>query len=261
MPRSASHGPAASLRRIRLIAAQALGEALRLRLAGLFAAVAALLVLGSHWLREFNFGTAELTFIGDFGLGVIGLLGTLLAALATAQLFFNGLAAGAAACVLTRPVRRSEFIAGQFAGVAGLLALFTAALGGLLGALMEWRGLQLGVSPPALPVFFSACALQWMKFTLVAAMTLGVCACAGSPLFAAWAGLLLAVIGHLRPFATGALEWLRVWPNLALFDAGEVFAAGRAPAGLVLAGLAGYWAVCLVVLGVLASHAFRHREF
>lgn len=261
MNESAHHGPVASLRRIRLIAAQAVGEALRLRLAGLFAAVAALLLLGSRWLREFNFGATELLFIGDFGLGVIGLLGTLLAALATAQLVFNDFAAGSAACLFTRPVRRWEYIAGKLAGVAGLLALFTAALGGLLGALMWGRGMQLGVPPPALPVFFSACALQWMKFTLVAAMTLGVSAYAGSALFATSAGLLLAMIGHLRPFATGALEWLRIWPNLTLFDAGGMLAAGPAPASGLLAGLAGYWAACLLVFGVLASYAFRCREF
>jgi hypothetical protein len=254
-------GIAPTVRRVRLIAGQTLGEALRLRLAGLLVAVAGLLLVASRWLREFNFGTAELTFLGDFGLGVIGLLGTVLAALASAQLFFNDLGAGAAACILTRPVRRWEYLAGKFAGVAGLLALFTAVLGGLLGGLMLWRGSQLGAPLAALPVFLSACALQWMKFTLVAAMTLGVSAYAGSALFAAGAGLLLAVIGHLRPFATGALEWLRVWPNLALFDAGGVLAAGRVPGASELFALAAYWAACLGLFGVLSTYAFKHREF
>src|SRR5258708_21843284 len=143
-----------------------------MKLSLLLAAVAALLVLGALGLREFNFGTAELKFIGDFGLGAIGLLGTLLAALAPAQLFFGDLAGGAAACVLTRPVRRWEYVAGQLGGVAALLALFTAALGALLAALLWWRSGQLGVPPVSLPVLLSACALQWMKFTVVAGMTL-----------------------------------------------------------------------------------------
>jgi ABC-type transport system involved in multi-copper enzyme maturation permease subunit len=261
MNESRHNGIAPAMRRIRLIAGQALGAALRMRLAGLLAVVAALLLFGSRWLQELNFGTAELAFIGDFGLGVIGLLGTVLAALATAQLFFNDLAAGAAACILTRPVRRWEYLAGKLAGVSGLLALFTAILGGLLGGLMLWRGSQLGAPLVALPVFLSACALQWMKFTLVAAMTLGVSAYAGSALFAACAGLLLAVIGHLRPFATGALEWLRVWPNLALFDAGGVLAGSRVPAGAELLALIGYWAACMLLCGVLAMYAFTRREF
>lgn len=250
----------AALQRIRLIARQTLSEALRLRLWLLLAVVAVLMLAGSRWLRDFNFGAAELAFIGDFGLGVIGLMGTLLAALATAHLFFNDLA-GAAVCILTRPVRRWEYVVGKLAGVSGLLVLFTAVLGGLLGALLLWRGRQIGAEPVALQVFLSACALQWMKFTIVAAMTVCISAYAGSAMFASCAGLMLAVIGHLRPFATGALEWLRVWPNLALFDAEGVLASGQAPAGSVLLGVSGYWVACLGLLGALGSYVFKHREF
>lgn len=256
------NGISSALRRLRLLAGHTLGEALRLRLALLLAAMAVLLVMGSLWLRVFNFGAAELKFIGDLGLGAVGLAGTLLAALATSQLFFSDIAGGAAACVLTRPVRRWEYVAGKLGGVAALLALFTAALGALLAGLLLWRGSQLGAVPVALPVLLGACALQWMKFTLVAAMTLFISSYAGSALFASCAGLLGAVIGHLRPFAAGgALDWLRVWPNLALFDAEALLASGQPLAGSQLLGLTGYWAVGVLSFGVLASYAFKQREF
>jgi ABC-type transport system involved in multi-copper enzyme maturation permease subunit len=262
MSESRHRGIAPSLRRLRLLAGHTLGAALRMRLTPLLAAMAALLVLGSLWLRLFNFGATELKFIGDLGLGAIGLAGTLLAALATAQLFFADLAGGAATCVLTRPVRRWEYVAGKLGGVAALLALFTAALGALLAGLLLWRGSQFGAAPVILPVLLSACALQWMKFTLVAAMTLFISTYAGSALFASCAGLLGAVIGHLRPFAAGgALEWLRVWPNLALFDAEALLASGQPLAGSALLGLAGYWATGVLLFGGLASYAFKHREF
>lgn len=262
MTESRHNGIAPSLRRLRLLAGHTLGGALRMRLTLLLVVMAALLVLGSLWLRGFNFGAAELKFIGDLGLGAIGLAGTLLAALVTAQLFFSDLAGGAAACVLTRPVRRWEFVAGQLGGVAALLALFTAALGALLAGLLLWRGGQLGATPVTLPVLLSACALQWMKFTVVAAMTMLFSSYAGSALFASCAGLLGAVIGHLRPFAAGgALEWLRIWPNLALFDAEALLASGQLLAGSGLLGLTGYWLVCVLLFGGLASHAFKHREF
>jgi hypothetical protein len=262
MSKSRHTGVTPSLRRLRLLAGHTLGEALRLRLTLLLAAMAALLVLGSFWLQVFNFGAAELKFIGDFGLGALGLAGTLLAALATAQLFFSDIAGGAAACALTRPVRRWEFVAGKLGGVAALLALFTAALGALLAGLLWWRGSQLGAMPVNLPVLLSACALQWMKFIIVAALTLFISSYAGSALFASCAGLLGAVIGHLRPFeAGGALDWLRVWPNLALFDAEGLLASGQPLAGSLLPGLIGYWALCVLLFGVLASYAFKHREF
>jgi len=254
-------GPGASLRRIRLIARHTLGEALHLRLTLVLALAGATLVGGSLGLREFNFGGAELKFIGDFGLGALGLFGTLLAALATAQLFFRELETKAAYCVLTRPVRRWEYLAGKFAGAAGLLALFTVALGLLLAGLLVWRGAQLGAEPFALRVFLCACALLWMKTTLVAAMTLLVCSYAGSGLFASCAGLLLALVAQLRTFTPGGgLAWLRVWPNLALFDSESLLAAGQAPGALWILGLTAYWAAYVLLFGVLASYVFKHRE-
>jgi len=128
--------------------------------------------------------------------------------------------------------------------------------------MLLWRGSQLGVTPAALPVFLSACALQWMKFTVVAAMTLFICSYAGSALFASCAGLLLAMIGHLRPFAHGGgMDWLRIWPNLGLFDAEALLASGQPLAGSLLLSLIGYWAVCVVPFVALASYAFKQREF
>ena len=252
----------ASLRRIRLLAGYTLGDALRMRLALLLAAAAVLLLLGARWLGEFNFGAPELKLLGDFGLGALGLFGTLLAALAPAQLFFADLANGTAVCVLTRPARRWEYVAGKLLGVAALLALFTAALGALLAGLLLWRSGQLGAAPTPLPGLLSACALQWMKFTVVAAMTLLVCTYAGTALFASCAGLFLAVIGHLRPLARGgALELLRVWPNLALFDGEALLAAGLPLSGPQLLGLAAYWSACVLLLGFLASYALKRREF
>ena len=128
-----SSGAAASWCRLRLIARHTLGEALHLRLTLLLGLAGAALVGGALGLRDYNFGRAELKFIGDFGLGALGLFGTLLAALVTAQLFFREIETRSAYWVLTRPVRRWEYLGGKFAGIAALLALYTASLGLLLG--------------------------------------------------------------------------------------------------------------------------------
>ncbi|MDB6115542.1 MAG: hypothetical protein JWQ62_2487, partial [Lacunisphaera sp.] len=168
---------------------------------------------------------------------------------------------GAAGCVLARPVRRWEYVGGKFAGIAGVLALFTAILGLLLALVLAGRGTQLGVSAVGLRIFGCACALQWLKLTLVSALTLLVGSYACSTLFASCAGLLLALIAHLRPFAGGGwLTWLRAWPNLALFDSESLLAAGAAPAGAWLLQLTLYWAAYVLVLGALASHVFKRRE-
>lgn len=251
---------AASFRRIRLIAGHTLGEALHLRLPLLLAFIGGGLVLGTRWLQDFNFGAAELKFIADFGLGVIGFLGTLLGALATAHLFFADIENRAVHGVLTRPVRRWEYLAGKFAGVVALLTLFVMALALILAEVMARREAQLGATLAPLAVFLQACALQWLKITLVAAMTLLVCSYAGSALFASCTGLLLALVAQLRGFAAG-WWWLRFWPNLGLFDAEALLAGGQpAPAGWLLA-LAGYWAAYALLFVVVASYAFKRREF
>ncbi|MEO9113851.1 MAG: ABC transporter permease subunit [Lacunisphaera sp.] len=263
MPDHRQYSITASFQRVRLIARNTLGEALRLRLTLLLALIGAGLVVGALGLREFNFGSTELKFIGDFGLGALGGFGVLLAALATAQLFFSEIQGRAAYCVLTRPVRRWEYIWGKFCGIAALLALFTAALGALIGALLLWRGHQLGATTVPLSVFLCACAIQWLKLTLVAGMTLVVCSYSGSALFASCAGLILAVIAHVRPFLSdsGRMTWLRIWPNLSLFDAEAVLAAAQPPPTTVLFGMVGYWAVYVMVFGSIASYLFKQREF
>lgn len=252
----------AALSRVARIATQTLTEALRLRLAGLLVVTGGLLLLLALWLRTFNFGAAELKFIGEFGAGTIGLLGTVLAATATAHLYFRDVDGGLAAVVLTRIVGRGEYLAGKLAGVAALLALFVAALGALLGAVLLARGAQLGAGGGSAILFLQAAALAWLKLTLVAAMTLLVCSYASSELFAAGAGLLLAFVAHLRPFtaADGWLAWLRLWPNLGLFDAGALL-GGSAPGAGALAGLVLYWGGFLVLFLALTAHVFRRREF
>lgn len=259
-PEPQTAGVQASLRRIGLITRGTLGEALRLRLTGLLALVGGGLVAGALGLEEFNFGGAELKFIGDFGLGAIGGFGTLLAALATAQLFFNEIQGRAAHCLLTRSVRRWEYVWGKFFGMGALLALFTASLGALLALLIWWRGTQLGVPFMPLPAFLCACALQWLKLTLVAGMTLAICSYAGSALFASCSGLILTAAAHLRPF-TGGAAWFRAWPDLSVFDAEAVLAAARPLAPGVLAAAVGYWAIYAVAFGSIASYVFKRREF
>ncbi len=263
MANSDSAGIGESLHRIRLIAINTLGEAIRLRLTLLLGIIGGGLVLGALGLREFNFGSEELKFIGDFGLGALGGFGMLLATLATGQLFFSEIQGRAAYCLLTRPVRRWEYIWGKFAGMAALLALFVAALGTLIAGLLVWRGLQLGAPAISPAIFLPACAVVWLKLTLVAGMTLLVCSYSTSALFASCAGLIMTVIAHLRPFAngTGAFSWLRVWPNLALFDAEAVFAKMQPPAAVAIWGLLLYWVGYVVIFGSVASYAFKRREF
>ena len=253
----------ASLRRIHVVTRYTLGEVLHLRLLYLLLLVDGGLLFVAWQVREFNFGAAAAKFLSDFGLGAIGLSGMLLAALLTGQLFFNSIADGTVCFQLTRAVRRWEFVWGRFLGIAAALALFSAVSALLLGCLLTgqrgWSGGLIGT----VPVFCYAVAVLWLKMTLVAAMTLLVCSYASSALFASGAGLLLAMLGHLRPLAeemVGA-HWFRVWPNFALFDVEVIMTVGQLPSGVTMLAMLVYWSGYVVILGQLAVFVFKRREF
>jgi ABC-type transport system involved in multi-copper enzyme maturation permease subunit len=214
-------------------------------------------------LLEFNFGTAELKFTADIGLGGIGLLGTLLAALVTAQVFFDDLENGFAACVLAKAVRRWEYLGGRLVGVMALLILFVAGWTTLLAILIVMRESQLGATFVPMPVFLQAGALVWLKTTLVAAMTLLVCSYAGSALFASCAGILLAAIAHMRAFAGDGhgMGWLRIWPDLGAFAVDSLLSTGRGLGWHGLLSLGAYWMSFMVLFTALAVYVFKHREF
>ena len=221
------------------------------------------LVFIARQVREFNFGESAEKFLADCGLGAIGLGGMLLAALLTAQLYFNSIADGTVFFQLTRSLRRWEFIWGRFLGIAAALTLFSAVSALLLGGLLAWpHGWPTGLIG-TVPVFCYAVAVLWLKMTLVAAMTLLVCSYATSALFASGAGLLLALLGHLRPLAeeSGRGSWFRVWPNLALFDAESLLAVGTLPNLASMLAVLAYWAWYVVMFGQLAAFLFKRREF
>jgi hypothetical protein len=249
----------ASPQRVGCVARHTLAEALRLRLTVLLALVGAMLVLMALRLREFNFGHAELKFISDFGLGAIGLMGTLLAALGTAHLFFSDSSGGVVGCLLTRALRRWEYVAGKLIGIMALLALFVAALVVVLACVIALRERDLGGDSFPLSRLLQAGALVWLKLTLVAAMTLIVCAYAGSMLFAALAGLLLALVAQLRPLADPqhGLAWLRVWPNLGLFDTEPVLNGLAMPLPYLLV----YWIGYMVLFTGLAAYVCHQRDY
>jgi ABC-type transport system involved in multi-copper enzyme maturation permease subunit len=251
-----------SCRRIRLVGALTLAAAWRMRMADLVVAAGIALVGMVLALREFNFGAPELRFMADFGFGAIGLLGMLLAALVTAQVWFDDLEGGFAACLLAKAVRRWEFVAGRLAGVTLLLALVVALWSSELGLILAFRAAQLGVESVSVAVFIQACGLVGMKVVMVAAFTLLACSYARSAIFATCVGLMLAAISHLREFSTviGWLGWLRFWPDLGRFEIDSLLHGGRGLTPGQWLAVGGYWAGFLVLFAGVAAYVFRHRE-
>lgn len=244
-----------------LVARATFAEAIRLRLTWFIACGGVLLVAAAFWLRDLHFGTSEVRFLYDLGFGALGLSATLVAVLGTAQLFFSDVDSRLVAYVLARPVSRGAWVAGKLAGALAALAFFTGALGLLTAGLLAWRAGDLGLDLPW-PAVMRAAAALWLKAAIASAATLLVCTYARSAVFASGAGLLVVLIGHLRPMAaglplelslrgvTGAL--IRLWPDLTKFDP----SIGAAPGlEVVIYGL-GY----LAVLAWASALAFQLRD-
>ncbi|MGA2053349.1 MAG: ABC transporter permease subunit, partial [Opitutales bacterium] len=161
-------------------------EAVRQRFFNFLVLLSVALIGSAIFFRQFDFGASELKFISDFGMGGIFLFGSILAVVATAQLFFSEIENRTALTILAKPVRRWSFIAGKFLGVSLLLLVFVGLVVSLLAALLWWRQGQFvramqqhgDVFPADLRVQFWGLAvyaiLQWLKFSVLSAITIVV---------------------------------------------------------------------------------------
>lgn len=255
--------------RLGLIAAQTLRESLRQRTPYVVLLLALSLVAGAQVLRGFAFGGGELKFLGELGLGVVSLAGSVLAVASATQLFAGDLDRGAALWVLSKPVRRAEFVVGKFLGVWAALAGFVGVLVALVGGQLAARAFELGVpaGPLVVPLATAAGSLA-LKLGVVAALTLLLGSWVRTPLLALVAALLAVAACHLQPFAehawahsasavvrAGASALALALPNLAAFEPELANTAAGA-----FASLAGYALAYVTVLTGLACVVFRRRE-
>ncbi|MEI6862035.1 MAG: ABC transporter permease subunit [Verrucomicrobiota bacterium] len=277
-----------SVRRTSLIAGNTFLEAVRQRLFLFLVLLAVALVLGARFFQAFHFGsdlgTASLKFTFDFGLGALVFFGSILTITATAQLFFSEIENRTALTLLAKPVWRAEFIFGKFLGAWAVVGVFCALLTGLLAGLLWFRAHELLSADPevfqhggpvALGDLVIVCALHWLKFGVLAMITLLVASFSNTNLFSVVTGFFVLVICHLQGFAHQAYARVeqssvvlrlligtlaRVFPDFRLFD----FAEQAGQVGGVNATLALRAAACaliyIFVFGFLAVFSFRRRE-
>jgi ABC-2 type transport system permease protein len=268
-------------------------EAVRQRFFNFLVLLALALIGSANFFRRFDFGPQELRFIADFGLGGIVFFGSILSVVATAQLFFGEIENRTALTMLAKPVRRWSFIAGKLLGVSLVMLVFVGVLSTLLGAFLWWREQQL-ISiyhqaflahtwptdyPDAQRLQLGGLAmnalLQWLKFDVLAAITLLVASFSNTNLYTVVVSFFIFLICQLQYIAHDSwdrisspalrgLTWLlgKCFPNFQLFAVGEllVFPAKiPVPHSAVIAAI-GYGLLYIVVFTMLAVGSFRSRE-
>lgn len=268
--------------RVWIIAANTFTEAVRQKVFYFLLLISVGLVASSFLFQEFNFGSDELKFIADFGVGATVLFGSILAITATAQLFFSEIENRTALTILAKPVFRSEFIFGKFCGVALVLLVFCVLMAGLMSFVLYAReGVLMAAHPEQFgsgrrmhyeDIWLFALA-QWSKFCVLIGITILIASFSNTNLFTAAVSFFALIICHLQYLARDA--WSRfdvlvaeagVWilgvafPNFQMFSFGDQVARGEAidPTRIALVCL--YGLAYVIVLNALAVFSFRQRE-
>lgn len=276
---------ASSFTRIRLIAGNTFLEAVRQKFFSAILLIAVALVGSSTFFQQFDFGTGELKFIGDFGFGALFFFGSILTITATTQLFFNEIENRTALTILAKPVYKLEFLAGKLLGAQLLMLTFVLSISFVLVGILYWRenALMERLGPEAFvdggilryaDVFIFG-LLQWLKFGILAAITLFVASFANTNLYTIIVSFFMLMICQLQYIAQDAYGDLPMglgrwsvqalsfaFPNFQLFNVGDqlLFADEVGlPAATVLR-ISLYALVYIAAFIGLAQLNFRRRE-
>ncbi|WP_269524929.1 ABC transporter permease [Coraliomargarita parva] len=276
-----------SFHRIRLIAGNTFLEAVRQKFFNSLLLLAVGLIASAQFFQQFDFGTNELKFIVDFGFGALFFFGSILAIAATAQLFFSEIENRTALTMLAKPVYKLEFLAGKFLGAQILMLVFTFVLCGVLAGILYWREAQIvgdllargeTLPPDGLVLYrdiFVFGFLQWMKFGVLAAITLFIASFSNTNLYTVIVSFVVLIICQLQYIARDAYADMQaglgrllvqllglLFPNFQLFNVGDqmVFHVADPLPGAVALRIAAYGLVYILAFILLAQLNFRRRE-
>jgi ABC-type transport system involved in multi-copper enzyme maturation permease subunit len=260
-------------------------EAVRQKVFAVLLIFALVLLGGASYFAEFSF-QEQFKFLKDLSYAAISLTGLLVGLLGAAQLIPGEIERRTILTALCRPLRRWEFIAGKFFGLAGLLAGMVGIMALAVWGLLGWKGLQLmggeGADSAAIwseamdPRLIQAGLLIGVKLVVVAAIAVFFSTVATSTTFVIAMTLLVYLIGHLQSVARE--QWLETGeaahgvvrlflaavsflvPDFNLYNLIDEIVAGNMVAWHSTLGLVGYSVVYVVVLLTASAVVFEGRD-
>ncbi|MDR1144916.1 MAG: ABC transporter permease [Verrucomicrobiales bacterium] len=212
-----------SLRHIWVIAGNTFTEAIRQKVLYVLTVFCLIMLGGSSFYTQFDFRGDEFKFMKDLAYAAISVIGLLVALLGAAMLIPAELEKRTIYTLLSKPVRKFEFIVGKYLGLTLLLTLFMALMAGIF-MLVMWSHessltndimatsqgqpteLQLqqinefraGAYDPAM---WQALTLVWAKLCLVTVISVFFSTLASSTVFIVSCTLFVYLIGHLQSVA------------------------------------------------------------
>jgi ABC-type transport system involved in multi-copper enzyme maturation permease subunit len=255
-----------SLQRIGVLALNTYREAVRDKLLYNLLMFAALMIASSILLAQLQIGKDERIY-RDVGLSAIAFFGVLIAIFVGINLVYREISTKTVYTMLSKPVRRWEFLVGKYAGLLSLLAVEVALMSACFLGVLVWKGSDFSIG------LVWAIGMIYLELALVTAIAIFFSSFT-SPYLAGMFTVALWITGHLladlRSFGqhtdlTGLKPLLETlyWtlPNLDRLDFKADASAGN-PIELSRVGMAALYAV-LYSSGLIgaAMLLFQRRDF
>ena len=255
-----------SLHRIGVLALNTYREAVRDKLLYNLLLFAGLMIASSILLAQIQIGKDERIY-RDVGLGAIAFFGVLIAIFVGINLVYREISTKTVYTMLSKPVRRWEFLAGKYVGLLTLLAVEVAIMSACFLGVLVWKGSEFSMG------LVWAIGMIYLELALVTAIAIFFSSFT-SPYLAGMFTVALWIVGHLladlRSFGKHSdlpglkplLETL-YWtlPNLDRLDFKADASAGN-PIELARVGLAALYAA-LYSAGLMIGSVllFQRRDF
>lgn len=262
----------------------------------LFAFALVLLAVGN-----FNFASSPaqaLSTLKKVSFGAMDLFAWLFAIVATALLIPRDIEDRTLYTILSKPVRRIEYLLGKLGGVLAVIAISLAVMFVLCSAMISWQelgyiaeeydsrdirtGQEIATSIGLIEkagfrgeLIYAAYA-SFLKAAVVAGITILLSTFASSSLFTIIISILVFLVGHAHTMATNfwlqetdnnlavvlLLKVLKILiPNFQLFSFSEGIVQGEAVASIVIWQMSGLTAAYLFVFLLLSLISFGDKEF
>ncbi|MBI5835646.1 MAG: ABC transporter permease subunit [Candidatus Eisenbacteria bacterium] len=252
------------MNRVAAIAANTFREALRQRVLYLSVGFMLFLFAAAHVLSPLALGEGP-RVVRDVGLSMVSLFGMILVVMVGTSLLHKELERRSIFVLLSKPVGRSEYLLGKYAGLVAMLALSAALM--TVAVFLADRWMSRAWHPVIL-----LCGLATVVELMVLTSWTMVFSAVASPLLAGVFTLGCYVIGNcvadlrdlaaLMPAGGGVLTWVSyALPNLYVFNFRAQVAAGQWPEASQLGFALMYGLLYCALTLTVATGLFRRREF
>lgn len=249
-----------------------------------FLILSVLVIFGSSFMTAFLTQTApgssgtdiELKLVKDICVTAIALFGVLITIFISASVVPTEVENKVVYTVLSKPVRRFQYVLGKFLGVQLIVVINLILMGGLFFFALYFKG---GIWPTLL---LWSILLTYFQFLIVSAFTFAIACSASSSVLPTIAGLFIFITGHLTEYLKdvynrgGQTEiWLdemirkaafglyQALPNLKQFSLKDeilYLQANDPPSDVLIPELIAYGLVYAAAGYILAYWVFRRRE-